>query len=59
MHLWARPSEDGAWSVTRIELEVDKYPNKRLLVKDGPKFQQNLTEPQVQQNKTPMQQQQQ
>lgn len=40
MHLWARPSEDGAWSVTRIELEVDKHPNKRLLVKDGPKFEQ-------------------
>lgn len=40
MHLWARPTEDGAWSVTRIELEVNKHPNKRLLVKDGPKFEQ-------------------
>lgn len=49
MHLWARPSEGGAWSVTRIELEVDKHPNKRLLVKDGPKFEQQQSQVQQQQ----------
>lgn len=39
MHLWARPNgnEDEDWSVIRIELEVNKHPNKVLLVKDGPK----------------------
>lgn len=40
MHLWAKPVVDGAWSVTRIELEVNKHPDKRLLIKDGPKFEQ-------------------
>lgn len=47
MHLWARPAEDGAWSVTRIELEVNKHPNKRLLIKDGPKFEQQEPQPNV------------
>ncbi|XP_031641109.1 uncharacterized protein LOC116352554 [Contarinia nasturtii] len=39
MHLWARPNgtDDENWSVMRIELEVDKHPDRRLLVKDGPK----------------------
>lgn len=49
MHLWARPANDGVWSVTRIELEVNKHPNKRLLIKDGPKFEQQLTQEQPQQ----------
>lgn len=36
MHLWAVPV-DGNWSITRIELEVNKLPDRRLLIKDGPK----------------------
>lgn len=36
LHLWAKPT-DGVWSVTRIELELNKHPDKRLLIKDGPK----------------------
>lgn len=59
MHLWARPTEDGAWSVTRIELEVNKHPNKRLLVKDGPKFEQQQHQVQQQQLESQEQQQQQ
>lgn len=49
MHLWARPVADGAWSVTRIELEVNKHPDKRLLIKDGPKFEQQQAQDQQQQ----------
>lgn len=40
MHLWARPNandETGKMLVTRIELELNKHPEKRLLIKDGPK----------------------
>lgn len=39
MHLWAMPkaNDDANWSVTRIELELNKHPDKRLLIKDGPK----------------------
>lgn len=39
MHLWAKPNADDNtnWSVTRIELELNKHPDKRLLIKDGPK----------------------
>lgn len=37
MYLWAKPT-DGVWSVTRIELELKKHPDKRLLIKDGPTF---------------------
>lgn len=35
MHLWAIPAE-SEYSIRRIELELDKYPNRRLLIKDGP-----------------------
>lgn len=49
MHLWARPVGEGAWSVTRIELEVNKHPNKRLLIKDGPKFEEDLQSQEQQQ----------
>lgn len=56
MHLWAKPTENGAWSVTRIELEVNKHPNKRLLVKDGPRFEQQ--QPQVQQQQLSQEQEQ-
>lgn len=34
--LWAKQI-DEAWSVTRIELELNKHPGKRLLIKNGPK----------------------
>ncbi|XP_055320885.1 uncharacterized protein LOC129577576 [Sitodiplosis mosellana] len=42
MHLWAIPkaNDDTNWSITRIELELDKHPEKRLLIKDGPKPQE-------------------
>lgn len=52
MHLWAKPASDGAWSVTRIELEVNKHPNQRLLIKDGPK-------PELQQSQEQQEQQEQ
>lgn len=48
MHLWAKPS-DGQWSVTRIELELDKHPDKRLLIKDGPKHENQESQQQHQQ----------
>lgn len=38
MHLWARPESEGDWRVQRIELEVNKHPDKRFLIKDGPKL---------------------
>lgn len=47
MHLWAKPS-DGEWSISRIELELDKFPDRRLLIKDGPKIQQQPTQQQQQ-----------
>lgn len=39
MHLWAMPKANGDanWLVTRIELELNKHPEKRLVIKDGPK----------------------
>lgn len=33
--LWAKAIND-TWKVTRIELELNKHPGKRLLIKDGP-----------------------
>lgn len=32
MHLWAIV-KDGEWDITRIELELNKHPDKRLLIK--------------------------
>lgn len=46
MHLWAKPV-DGKWSVMRIELELNKNAHKRLVIKDGPKFEN----PDIQQSK--------
>lgn len=35
LHLWAQ--NEGEWKVTRLELELNNMPDKRLLIKDGPK----------------------
>lgn len=41
VYLWAK-LVDGKWSVTRVELELDKHPGKRLLIKDGPRSDDDL-----------------
>jgi len=33
---WAEANDNNEWNVTRLELEVSKEPNKRLVVKGDP-----------------------
>lgn len=44
MYFWAELNDEQVWKVNRVELEVNKHPGKRLLVKlnDSDKVDNNV-----------------